>query len=335
MRSPFAGSTLPALFVSAIAAEATRRGASRAQLLADARLAEDSLADPEAHVPLVAVFDAWASAMRQTRECGLPVAVARSFAIEHYPTLGFAVMTAPNGREALGRVVRFGAIISKSGRWSIEERADDVRLRFRRDGERTLGHRVANESAVAEFAHATRQTFGSDVRAIAVSFRHAAPKDDRAHRSHFGAPIRWDADDDAIVMPRALLDAVPRLANPALAAHFEREATLRLREAEDDAPLAARARAAIAAALPSGDPACAAIAKQLGTSERTLRRTLAADGASFRAIVDDVRRDRARLLLSDRRASLGEIALALGFSELSAFSRAYKRWEGRAPRDAR
>jgi len=96
-----------------------------------------------------------------------------------------------------------------------------------------------------------------------------------------------------------------------------------------------RARGAIIDALPDGEPAAPSIAKRLGMSERSLRRALAAEGESFRGLVEAVRKERAALLIGDRRASLAEVAFALGFSELSAFSRAFKRWNGCAPSDAR
>jgi AraC-like DNA-binding protein len=132
-----------------------------------------------------------------------------------------------------------------------------------------------------------------------------------------------------------MLEAVPRFANPALAAHFEQQAARLLSETRGAETLVDRARRIIANSLPSGEPSTLAIAKQLGLSERTLRRALAAEGASFRGVVDGLRQERARILLEDRRNSIAEIALALGFSELSAFSRAYKRWTGRPPSEAR
>jgi AraC-like DNA-binding protein len=84
-----------------------------------------------------------------------------------------------------------------------------------------------------------------------------------------------------------------------------------------------------------GDPPLERIARQLGRSERTLRRQLADEGAAYRSIVDNVRRARADVLLADASVSLAEVAFALGFSEHAAFSRAYKRWTGVSPMDAR
>jgi AraC-like DNA-binding protein len=73
------------------------------------------------------------------------------------------------------------------------------------------------------------------------------------------------------------------------------------------------------------------IARQLGVSARTLRRNLEQEGTTLRAVVDEVRRERADELLAAGRP-VKEIAFGLGFSEPSAFSRAYKRWTGRAPK---
>jgi AraC-like DNA-binding protein len=333
MKSIGTSATLPAIFVTTLLRESVRLGGSRAALLRDAGLAEAELSDAEAALPVERVFATWAAAMRQLRDDGLPVVVARTFALEHYPILGFAAMTAPTVREALARVVRFSRIVTTSGRWSIEESGDLARLRWTREGPRTLGQRAANESVLAEMLHGVRQTLGREIPAIAVSLRHPAPANLRAHRAHFGVPLVWEQTFDELSLPRAVLDAAPPHANPALAAHFEQQAlaALQLTEAGAADTIIERTRRLVGEALLGGEPAGASVARRLGMSERTLRRALAAERGSFREIVDAVRRERARALLDDPRRSIAEVALSLGFSELSAFSRAYKRWTGLSP----
>ena len=138
----------------------------------------------DAPLPLAAIFGGWAAAMRAVRDDGLPVQVARTFAIEHYSVLGFAVMTAASGREAIARVLRFSALITNGGRWAIEERTDALHARWLRAGERTLGHRAANEAVLAEFLQVSRQILGAQLNALSVSFRHAAPSDSTLHAEH-------------------------------------------------------------------------------------------------------------------------------------------------------
>lgn len=70
-------------------------------------------------------------------------------------------------------------------------------------------------------------------------------------------------------------------------------------------------------------------------SGRTLRRHLSERGASFQSLVNEVKARLAERHLSERRLAVGEIAYALGFSEPSAFHRAFKRWTGKTPAEFR
>jgi len=323
------------VFITSVVNEATRRGASRTALLAAAGLPLDALAHPEAPVPATAVLAVWDAAMRLLRDDGFPIAMACTFALDHYPLLGFVLMTAPSGREAIARLVRFSALVSTSGYWTTEERDEVLRVRWHRDGPRSLGRRATVESVLAELVHGVRQLFGVELPARSVSFRHSAPGDISAHKRHFVGPITWNASEDAVSLPMSILARVPKLANPALAAHFEQQAANLLRDVESGATVIEKTRRALASALPSGAPSSTQIARRLGLSERTLRRALAAEGATFREVLEGLRQERAQAMLGDPRTSIAEVALTLGFSELSAFSRAHKRWTGKAPSDAR
>ena len=92
-----------------------------------------------------------------------------------------------------------------------------------------------------------------------------------------------------------------------------------------------RVRAAVADTLCDGVPSKTDIARRLGMSERTLHRRLAEHDETFQAVVDQVRLDVARSLLTDGNRPLGEVAYFTGFSAQSGFTRAFKRWTGQTP----
>ena len=95
---------------------------------------------------------------------------------------------------------------------------------------------------------------------------------------------------------------------------------------------AGRVERVVLEALPRGTPTLGAVAEALGIGERTLARRLAGEGASFRRIVDELRRDMATGYLADPELSLAQIAYLLGYAEQSAFTSAFRRWTGRSPR---
>lgn len=95
-----------------------------------------------------------------------------------------------------------------------------------------------------------------------------------------------------------------------------------------------RVRAALLERLSSGSPTAARLAEDLGMSERSLRRALADEGTSYRALLAELRRD-AAMELFQSNTSVTEAAFLLGFSETSALSRAFRRWTGTSTRTAR
>jgi AraC-like DNA-binding protein len=90
----------------------------------------------------------------------------------------------------------------------------------------------------------------------------------------------------------------------------------------------------IAASLPHGKARAAIVATRLGMSQRTLARHLAEEGTNFSAMLTEIRRDLATRYLKDESLSISQIAWLLGFQDLGAFSHAFKRWNGTAPRNA-
>ena len=81
-----------------------------------------------------------------------------------------------------------------------------------------------------------------------------------------------------------------------------------------------------------GEPSQREIARRLGWSERTLQLRLRDEETSFAQLLDEVRAGLARMHLEDSRLAVFEVAFLLGFSEPSAFNRAFRRWTGKSPR---
>ena len=96
-----------------------------------------------------------------------------------------------------------------------------------------------------------------------------------------------------------------------------------------------RVRVAVAETLRCGRPGTRAVAERLHISERTLRRRLHEEGTTFKALLDDIRRQLAIQYLEQPELGIAEIAFMLGFSQTPAFSRAFKRWTGVAPIEQR
>jgi AraC-like DNA-binding protein len=120
-----------------------------------------------------------------------------------------------------------------------------------------------------------------------------------------------------------------------LFAYLERHADALQARVPDADSLAGRVRKCLIARLRDGEPEQPTIARALGLSERTLQRRLRAEHTTFAALLDQVRSELASMYLLDPQLAVFEVAYLLGFSEPSAFNRAFRRWTGKTPREFR
>jgi AraC-like DNA-binding protein len=162
-----------------------------------------------------------------------------------------------------------------------------------------------------------------------VSFAHAKPQDLGPYRQFFRSPLRFNADRSEIVFDKTWLDQ--SLPDHDAEAHrlLQRELATQLQLAPDD--WAEQVRRALRTMILDGRVSATSISDLMSMSTRTLHRLLAAQGATFREILADVRYEIARQLLSDTHMSTTEIAEALVYADASAFTRAFRRWTNSPP----
>lgn len=168
-----------------------------------------------------------------------------------------------------------------------------------------------------------------------VDFACPAPPHRRDVRQFFGAPVHFDEPQSRLAFDARYLALTPRRTDAALRAFLRGAPANILVRYRHDQGMTARVRSALRARAPAQWPGFAALALAMEVSPATLRRRLRAEGQSFAAIKDEIRAARAQAALAAGGLSVAEIAADLGYSEPSAFHRAYRKWTGTTPAAAR
>jgi AraC-like DNA-binding protein len=146
----------------------------------------------------------------------------------------------------------------------------------------------------------------------------------------FACPIDYAMAHDGLVYPLVVVEAPLATANPVLMQINERAAIEHVAGLHSTR-LSERVAAALVRTLPSGQFGQPVIARSLNMSSRSLQRKLAAEGWTFRTLLDDTRRRLVQQHSGDRTLASSEIAYLLGFGDPSSLSRAMRRWKSRPP----
>ena len=226
--------------------------------------------------------------------------------------------------DALDRAVKYYAMVTQRTTLQLERADGLVRVRAIPVVADAPRGRVLTEFPFASLALRARTATANAFMPKAVRFTHAG-KSSAAYLEVFRVPVTFRADFDEIELDAAMLALPLAGADPITSEVLEERIAQLATPAEMS--LVDRVRQAAAAKL---DASPEDIARTLGMSARTLRRHLDQHDETVRGLVDGVRRDRAEQMLASGMP-VKEVAFALGFSEASAFSRAYKRWTGKSP----
>ena len=286
--------------------------------------------DPSIMVADTAYYDLLeAIAEHEAPDVGFHVRVSQSVTCEQLGAVGLAWKSAPDLRRSFQRMDRYSRLYNTASTFKLVEQDDTYLWTHTRTEPDRLGMYLSNEGALATYANICREATGAQNRPQSVQFRHKAGHSVKALEAHFRCPVIFEADVDAIVIPAERLDQPNLVGDQSiwkfLSAHIEE--TLQ----DEEEPFERQIVLKIAGMLSEGVPPVSQVAASLGMSARTLQRRLSDAGVTYQNLVNQARLELAQSLMSETGYSLAEIAFLTGFSEQSAFTRAFKRWVGKTP----
>lgn len=335
-------SSTPTVFAQALSiavvTAAQRDGSTPPELCARLGIDPGLLGRPDARLAHDELCRCWAELAGGDDVFGLRAAVIVDAAPQSLVEYAFA--SAGDVRAALRAFVRFQKLIHDASAHRLEEGPTGAVFCFSLAAGYGLPHAIWDYLAATLVLRFRRMAGTAELGSPAeVRLPHARFGDEALAREVFRAPLRYGSLLAEVHYPRAFLDAPMTTTDPnlhvLLAQQLERALGLPagdhrvMPRAEED--LLGQVRRELRTALPRGDATLEKVARSLHTSARSLQRRLGERGTTFQALVDGARRALAEELLATQRASVTETAFAAGFSEVAAFTRAFRRWNGVPP----
>lgn len=260
----------------------------------------------------------------------LGLEVGKGWKVTDHHALGYAFLSSSTLRTALGRLVRYFKVINENVRFCVEDGADKVHIRFSDQDWLEQLPRTIEDARWGGIVAMCREASGGRVDPLEVCFHHDESACRAEYFGWFRCPVVFASSESRLTFDRKDVDRPLPASNRELAHANDRILASFVRDLTED-DLITRIKSALIEELPSGNPGDALIARAVYLSPRTMQRRLAEEGTSYTQVLDEVRRELAENYISDPDVPLNEVSYLLGFSEMSSFSRAFKRWTGKSP----
>ncbi len=308
-------------------------GANRAALLARTGVAEADFADQDARLPLPAYKILYRAGQAMTGEPALALKFPEATRFEQISIVGLICQAAETMGGALKQLNRYSRLVVE-----VEGVADGPRFQLtpREDG-LWIEDRCAVEdfpelieAGLARFTCEVARHYPDFVFVLAAHLKRPRPAHAAAYEPILRAPVTFGAAWNALKIEPAWLNLEIHRPNRYAFGMFNGHADALLKSLVDSKTARGQVEALLIPELHTGELSMDAIARTMGLSRQTLYRRLKAEGVSFDQVLDALRHRMALDYLE--RLSVNETAYLVGFSETSAFSRAFKRWTGASPR---
>lgn len=266
---------------------------------------------------------------------GFAVRIGQAMEIEDYGVLGLSWRTCSYAGEIFERSERYFKLLSDTYVFKLVEQESYTDILLQREAYRP-GVAFSNEATLSASVVVLQAMTDTKIRPLKVFFKHKAPPNLEHHHRAFQGEVEFEAAhygirylNSDLAIPTAKADA--NIHNFLLQRVAEEQEGVQISTSQ----LQEEVEELIRNALPSGIPSLSRISQQIGMSDRTLSRRLKETGFSFRELVQKTQSQLAQQLLLDPELHISQIAFSTGFSEQSAFNRAFKKWTGQAPSEYR
>lgn len=321
--------TVPRTFLHVLADHLQSQGHAADDTLAQALAAsrEDHLApfSAEAYCQLLL------RAAERLQDPLLGLHLGQSVRLSHLGAMGYVLQTCENLGGVLMRIQRYHRLLHDIN--PIEHRIDGGHFELRWGVAHGKPGALFDEAGIAALVQIGRQLFERVDTVAAVDFVNPPPRDARPFNDYFGCHVRWGQPVTRLVIPLALLQTPLPKADPMLLRLMEAQVDQQLssRTADEGDGLKQRTMQVVIHLARHGLPELEQVAEALRLSPRVYYRRLAEAGLNFRDLRKDALRQIAEAHLTEGRLPIAEIGALLGYTETSAFSRAFKQWTGMSP----
>ncbi|WP_407647844.1 AraC-like transcriptional regulator QhpR [Acinetobacter rathckeae] len=248
--------------------------------------------------------------------------------------IGYIALCSPTLEHALKNMTSHFHLHQKDTLTRLVKQPDHWRLDYQVQHGAILSRRQDAELTMGMFINVIRSVLGQHYAPRAIHFEHTRPADCQEHSRLFNAPVYFDQPYNSILISKTDTHICMPESDPILLTVIQD--TLRLLNSQPSQQhLTDQVRSFIHLSLSQGEPQLERTAHELNMSSTCLTRKLKSYGTTFSALVDHVRSEVAEHYMKQNHMSISEMAFLLGYSEVSAFSRAFKRWFGITPRQWR
>jgi len=336
--SNLSGNTPTALasWMRGLARELEQQGCNARALFGEAGLDFDLLDSPEARYPVPQTTLLWQKAVAATGDETLGIKAIRHITPATFHAVGLSVMASETLEQAFGRMRRFVDLVTDASEIELISTKDEfiVELKLR---ESAHPAHQSTDGFLCLLANAGKGLGDPSLVPLQVELSRPAPQANNLDffEKSFAAPLKFGCTTMRIVYALATVHTRLKGANPLIAEHLDQASQAAIERLKPASSTSKAIRQWVLGQLEKGAPSIEQAADFMHMSSRNLQRKLAEEGTNLAAIVDSIRQDEAQRRLKHSQDTLTAIALDLGFSDASAFSRACKRWFGKSPSDIR
>lgn len=325
------------LMVRALVAELSSRGLNPSRLVLDPELLSGESLPSAPGLRGREVELLVERAIRQSSDPALGLHLGQRAPETMLHVLGHLLLTCSTIRESFGVFQRYGTLMLGGMEWYLAERGNVAVFGFSKPGLNEEASRFWADWLLSFAMRVGRQFSRGDCKSglIDVTLAHARPAYADVYVSVFGCPVHFDHPSYGLSFPRELLDRAKPHADPMLSAVLRETAETLYRQSMGESSFAERVRHALRYEQDLVNVDFDRLASRWGMTRRTLRRRLSAEGHSLSDLLDEACCRQAKDELKRQDESIKEIAERLGYSETSAFHRAFKRWTGQTPTEYR
>lgn len=299
-------------------------------MCADAGIDAQRITDPNYRIPVTVMTPFWRAAVVACEDSAFGLRVAEHVSPTTFHALGYAAIASRDFQEVTKRLTSNTAVVSEVAQTKVLMKDNLIWLCIEILEDSPEVAHEAIDAFMGCIVQMAKKFVGIDIPLIEVHMHRPKPENGLAFEEFFGAPVHFASDTNALVCPLSAAMMLNPSYNPALVA--ANDTVLNEYKATQARSLVAQVEQQIAAMLPQ-EPLQSSVADKLNMSVRKMQRALEKEGTSYQVILDDYRQSRAISMIKQGRVGFKEVAYQLGFANQSAFTRAFKRWTGKTPKE--